>query len=664
MSQYPSAPCAAQRGGLAHLDGIRGVVLASLLLFHAPSNTFTSERWSWLGERAFAVAFVLLGYWLMLEAGRNPAALPRQRVARFAWRVLGPYYVALIATLALAPDAPSWGATLSHFALVHPWLPRWTYSIAPSFWAVGVAWHAAVLFAFVLAPLWRRRGTFAVLLVSAALAGIPLAVAFEVVAPLKPWTLFLVALGMLAAAVSFSAREVERELRENLVWRSETARFAASGALMAVFAPERAITGDLIAGVAAASALVWLTQAASVPSERGYVLRALETRGLVALGKISYGVYLCHGACWAALGGPLALPAAVGCGALFHLTVERLFSTPLRARTLRRAAFAATLLASAAISAQSLGEWLDRDAIARTASYIGLGDKRIRYVLQNPDAAEPTVVFLNTMQPLEQWEPIRQRLSPRVPTLAYDRCNMGFSRGDFGCTVGQAADELNDVLSTLSRRRVVLVGYSVSGLLVRGFVQKYGARVEGVILIDPRSPEALHAFGDELDLSARYGVDKWLWGEIARAVTGLERLHATYSSPLRAGSAGEHTLLLAQRSAKHWWAAWRAFRDFDRTPLSEFDPDAFAGTPAELLTIADARDGLGQLMLDGQRAAIDRAPVRRIRHVPDVAHEHLLQDRRSTAMIAEMISDFVHERAVVAIPTSTPTPGPTRHAQL
>src|SRR6187549_3444077 len=98
---------------LEYLDGLRALAALYVVLFHAgdcfldaerPLHGFARnlQRALSFGHDAVAVFIVLSGYCLMLPVARNGGVLVRglpDYIARRAWRILPPYFAALLGTL-------------------------------------------------------------------------------------------------------------------------------------------------------------------------------------------------------------------------------------------------------------------------------------------------------------------------------------------------------------------------------------------------------------------------------------------------------------------------------------------------------------------------------------------------------------------------------------
>jgi peptidoglycan/LPS O-acetylase OafA/YrhL len=277
---------------------------------------------------------------------------------RRARRILPPYYAALLLSLALIALVPalrsqaitgtiwddthpafSTGAVTSHLLLVHNLFPQWVFRINGPLWSVATEWQIYFFLPFVLLPLWRRRGPLTTVLVAFALGYLPLLVAPAIARAALPWYLGLFALGMVAAAIGFSSRPLERGLRA-LPWGrialALVALCAFGGLVLAkVWFRWKPVT-DVLVGLATAALLVHCGRDASS------VGRLLSAPPLVRLGHFSYSLYLTHlpvvalayflvrplplgPVAHVAVLLPLATAAALAVAYAFHVAVERRF---------------------------------------------------------------------------------------------------------------------------------------------------------------------------------------------------------------------------------------------------------------------------------------------------------------------------------------------------
>jgi len=316
---------------LEYLDGLRAVAALYVVLFHAGLGFLDAarpvvgvarqlQRALSFGHDAVAVFIVLSGYCLMLPVARTEGVQVRgipDYFARRAWRILPPYFAALLGSLlllALAPvlETPTktiWadtfpaferGPIVSHLLLIHNLFPAWTHTINGPLWSVATEWQIYFFFPFMLLPIWRRFGAGATVLAAFALGGALTFVVPEAAGSAASWYLGLFGLGMCAAGIDFASRSTERWLRERIAWR-----FVSLGTLAAVACGVTVLIkywfrfmpySDALVGAATASALLYLTPHALRPAEqrRPLALRILESGPLVTVGRFSYSLYLTH----------------------------------------------------------------------------------------------------------------------------------------------------------------------------------------------------------------------------------------------------------------------------------------------------------------------------------------------------------------------------------
>jgi len=316
---------------LEYLDGLRALAALYVVLFHAgdcfldaerPLHGFARnlQRALSFGHDAVAVFIVLSGYCLMLPVARAEGVLLRgvpDYIGRRAWRILPPYFAALLGTLvsiALLPilETPTktiWadsfpafelGPVASHLLLIHNLFPAWIHTINGPLWSVATEWQIYFFFPFFLLPVWRRWGAGATVLAAFALGSGLTRLVPNVAASAATWYLGLFGLGMCAAGVDFASRPAERWLRERVPWR-----FVCLGMFAAVACGVTVLIkywfrfmpySDTLVGAATASALLYLTPHALRPAEqrKPLVLRFLSSGPLVALGRFSYSLYLTH----------------------------------------------------------------------------------------------------------------------------------------------------------------------------------------------------------------------------------------------------------------------------------------------------------------------------------------------------------------------------------
>src|SRR6187431_1548248 len=317
---------------LEYLDGLRAVAALYVVLFHAGDCFLDAlrplhglarnlQRVLSFGHDAVAIFIVLSGYCLMLPVARAPVTGQLVRgvpnyIARRAWRILPPYFAALLGSLLLiallpvleTPTKTIWadsfpafelGPVASHLLLIHNLFPAWIHTINGPLWSVATEWQIYFFFPFFLLPVWRRWGAGATVLAAFALGSGLTRLVPNVAASAATWYLGLFGLGMCAAGVDFASRPAERWLRERVPWR-----FVCLGMFAAVACGVTVLIkywfrfmpySDALVGAATASMLLYLTPHALRPAQRKpLLLRILESGPLVALGRFSYSLYLTH----------------------------------------------------------------------------------------------------------------------------------------------------------------------------------------------------------------------------------------------------------------------------------------------------------------------------------------------------------------------------------
>lgn len=175
------------------------------------------------GHFAVAIFIILSGFCLMLPVARSSDGQLRgglkAYICRRAWRILPPYYAALLFSLLLIyfipllqiPDATFWHMALpaftpsvlvSHLLLIHNLNSDWVYKINSPFWSVATEWHIYFIFGLLLLPMWRKFGIAATVIIAFALGlaphvllrGTPFTLTWA-----APWYIGLFALGMAGA---------------------------------------------------------------------------------------------------------------------------------------------------------------------------------------------------------------------------------------------------------------------------------------------------------------------------------------------------------------------------------------------------------------------------------------------------------------------------------
>ena len=375
-SEQPATP----RLRLDVLDGIRGLAALYVALFHAvgyAGHTTTSlEQYSaplrlvaWalsFGSYAVPIFIVLSGFCLMLPLAQRGTDQVQGGVTAYlrrrAWRILPPYYVALLLSLLMilfipllqTPQQTDWdtkiplsaGAIFAHLLLVHNLHPDWLFKINGPMWSVAIEWQIYFLFPTLILPLLRRTNMVVTVAVAMAVGllphfALPHTANFD---HSHPWFLGLFSLGMAGASIAFSRDPRVSAYRRRMPWGR------LNGALTLVLIGGLALNQDwmnwhdyISEPLVGLIVMSWLIQYASATSDgrpRRWSQRLLESRAAIGLGIFSYSIYLVHNPIQAlinlatlkldlsadarlALMLGVATPAALICAFVFYLLVER-----------------------------------------------------------------------------------------------------------------------------------------------------------------------------------------------------------------------------------------------------------------------------------------------------------------------------------------------------
>ena len=358
---------------ITYIDGLRGVAIGMVLLFHA--WTYRQMVGSRLGigdslgadPNILAQLFVLVvnklsvgvslflvlsGFCLSLPllqrryAGRSPWFTPSEFFARRCLRILPPYYVVLalsVAVSAMLPrrylqeftllDAPpTIPDVLTHLLLLHNLTPYF-YSINGSFWSLGLEWQW--YWVFPLALVCCLRAPVATLAASFGLAALwHLGTGDLWGAGALPVRLFEFCCGIVAAQLVVTRRVPPRPLLLVCLLVSSATSIAVELPRLADAWPLKYTIGafglrDPLKGLVFTSLVLLGTRSRIVNA-------ALSWRPLVGLGIASYSVYLVHEPVMQIITItatpslrhpllilPLAIVGGILGGAAFHVIVER-----------------------------------------------------------------------------------------------------------------------------------------------------------------------------------------------------------------------------------------------------------------------------------------------------------------------------------------------------
>ncbi|PTY07355.1 acyltransferase [Opitutaceae bacterium EW11] len=313
-----------QNDRLPFLDGLRAAAALYVVAHHAMLEFWGPDRGMPTGAFMHAVArllsyghlsvnifIVLSGFCLGLPVAKAGGVLPgglRAFFRRRAWRILPPYYLAmllslvLIATVVGERTGTHWDRStvvtpfgvIGNALMLQDVLGGINGQINHCFWSIAVEWHIYLLFPVVVAG-WRHFGVVrtSALWITAAIAG-QILLRDTRLAGLYLHYIALFCLGALAARTCYSPGPRARALRERWPWGITALVFGAGAICACAVLPwgqwaRNFAALDPVSGLATAAGLVFLTRSPSHP-----VARVLSTRPAVFLGEYSYSTYLIH----------------------------------------------------------------------------------------------------------------------------------------------------------------------------------------------------------------------------------------------------------------------------------------------------------------------------------------------------------------------------------
>lgn len=272
------------------------------------------------GHSFVAVFVVLSGYTLMLPVAR---AKDHQMVggwwrfiSRRARRILPAYYAGI--GLAIIPLLPRWigwphlpwasrsptidisfQSIIVHLLLIQNFRPLWGLQINSAFWSIATEWQLYFLFPLLLLPVWRRAGGLPTIAVGL-IVGISIGFLIGFHPDGCPWYLGVFAMGMAGSGVSFVEHGPRRStVAGRLPWGwIFLAILAIDIAIMALLPVCLPVTDPLM-GLSVMALLIWCTHRCQqkhtgAVATVGPLLRLLQSRLLIAVGTMSYSLYLVH----------------------------------------------------------------------------------------------------------------------------------------------------------------------------------------------------------------------------------------------------------------------------------------------------------------------------------------------------------------------------------
>jgi peptidoglycan/LPS O-acetylase OafA/YrhL len=322
-------------GRIEWLDGVRGCAALFVVLHHMwlaawPFYPETHGPWwlGWLlyGQLAVAVFIVVSGYSLTVAPVRKGGQLAggaRRFFRRRAWRIIPPYWAALVISMALfllflQPETGPGTAAKSFF--VHAALLQNVVESVPpngTFWSISIEWEIYFLFPLMLLMIGRIRVVAMVAVVYlVVIAAHLLAVNSELFSKIDHLGIQFVALFALGVLAAWLAHRPTRLTTTPVLAVAAVLSLGGTGAL-AIANGSRWMTEhwfwvDLLFGVGVAACLLLAST-----TERRWANATLGSRPLVFLGLFSYSVYLIHAPLLAMIDKFVIDPLGLAAGAHF-----------------------------------------------------------------------------------------------------------------------------------------------------------------------------------------------------------------------------------------------------------------------------------------------------------------------------------------------------------
>ncbi len=352
---------------VGYLDGLRALAAMYVVLVHAYNVAiFHDERFGgvagWFfpfftyGRYAVNLFIVLSGFCLMMPAVKNNDVL-RDGVLNFfkrrAWRIVPPYYFAMLLSLALIHffinklTGNIWDASLpvtlksvfTHIILMHDVFHE-NLKINYAFWSISVEWRIYFLFPLLLIC-WRKLGPIKTTILSMPLMYITLCVLTSKFGrTLTVQFVSLFTMGMLAASIVFSSKHPCQLKSAPWGWITLAMSVVVLVVLPIIHIQDviNESLSDYCVGLLSMSLLVTVAM-----NEGGWLWNVLSYKPLAFIGTFAYSIYLIHAPLlqifWQYLFAPLqktpllmfaallfiATPAIVGLSYIFYLGCERPF---------------------------------------------------------------------------------------------------------------------------------------------------------------------------------------------------------------------------------------------------------------------------------------------------------------------------------------------------
>ncbi len=197
-----------------------------------------------------------------------------------------------------------------------------------------------------------------------------------------------------------------------------------------------------------------------------------------------------------------------------------------------------------------------KDSVDR--KHLTIGTHKLYLGQQGPANAKTTVIFESGAGGTSRdWLKVKRFLPTNIRLISYDRAGSGKSEaGPLPRTMTQEVFELHELIRAAKvKGKIILVGQSIGGLLVRLYNDRYGKNVAGIVLVDPTHESSVLG-------SMKYGG----WVRIREKAMGKPIPEPQINKPISPGydSTADY---MAEEFQKIYLSAKKSPKQLGKTPL-------------------------------------------------------------------------------------------------
>jgi pimeloyl-ACP methyl ester carboxylesterase len=165
-------------------------------------------------------------------------------------------------------------------------------------------------------------------------------------------------------------------------------------------------------------------------------------------------------------------------------------------KLVRVVAGALTVAGAVGATYQAYGSWRDLRRFRPPGRLVEVGGRHMH--LWYVGDGVPSVVMVSALPPGLEWPRVQRELVPDIAVALYDRADLGWSDlGPRPRSARRMADEFHQLLEAGGvRPPYVLVGHSLSGLVVRLYAARHPGAVAGMVLVDPAPEDYQRRIGE------------------------------------------------------------------------------------------------------------------------------------------------------------------------